>query len=351
MSTTHEDFTDLVSAVEVEFGIDTRRVTRLGGEVDLNLKVECADGSLFLIKATEIQGDSDTAWQGRILDHVAQCESRIPVPKVLRTHSGFQEISVQFNDAQYQVRVMTWLDGEVIGRAVGVDCELLGELGALAGLMFDCLQSADRTGVPTTHHWDVRNLREAVASCVDFVPDPINVGAVATILEKCEPVEPLLAKLPTGLVHQDLNDFNVLVAKDADGRLQVSGIIDFGDTLDSIRVAEVVVAGAYSMLRQPDPVAALAAVVAGFNSVVPLTKLERSVIFPLAAARLCLNACTWTKRTIVDPGPYGVSRMMYTWPAVQMLAPLDPAQVLERIEIACQGVGLTNDHQKNGQQR
>ena len=351
MSTTHEGLTDLVSAVEVEFGLDTRRVTRLGGEVDLNLKVECADGSLFLIKATEIQEDFDTSWQGRILDHVAQCDPRIPVPKVLRTHSGLQEISAQFNDSQYQVRVMTWLDGEVIGRAVGVDCELLGELGALAGSMFDCLQSADRTGVPKTHHWDVRNLREALASCVDFVPDLVNVGAVAKILEKCEPVEPLLARLPTGLVHQDLNDFNVLVADDAEGRLKVSGIIDFGDTLDSIRVAEVVVAGAYAMLRQPDPVAALAAVVAGFNSVVPLTDLERSVIFPLAAARLCLNACTWTKRTIVDPGPYGVSRMMYTWPTVEMLAPLDPAQVLERIEIACQGAGLTNDHQKNGQQR
>ena len=351
MSATHEDFTDLVSAVEVEFGLDTRRVTRLGGEVDLNLKVECADGSLFLIKATEIQEDFDTSWQGRILDHVAQWDSRIPVPKVLRTHSGLQEISAKFNDSQHQVRVMTWLDGEVIGRAVGVDCELLGELGALAGLMFDCLQSADRTGVPKTHHWDVRNLHEALASCVDFVPDPINVGAVATILEKCEPVEPLLAKLPTGLVHQDLNDFNVLVAEDAEGRLKVSGIIDFGDTLDSIRVAEVVVAGAYAMLRQPDPVGALAAVVAGFNSVVPLTDLERSVIFPLAAARLCLNACTWTQRSIIDPGPYGVSRMLYTWPAVQLLAPLDPAQVLERIEIACQGAGLTNDHKKNGQQR
>jgi Ser/Thr protein kinase RdoA (MazF antagonist) len=351
MSATHEDFTDLVSAVEVEFGLDTRRVTQLGGEVDLNLKVECADGSLFLIKATKIQRDFDTTWQGRILDHVAQCNSRIPVPKVLRTHSGLSDISVEVNAAKYQVRVMTWLDGEVIGRAEGVDCELLGELGALAGSMYECLQSADRTGVPKTHHWDVRILREAVTSCVDFVPDPIKGGAVATILEKCEPVEPLLAKLPAGLVHQDLNDFNVLVAEDAEGRLKVSGIIDFGDTLDSIRVAEVVVAGAYAMLRQPDPVGALAAVVAGFNSVVPLTDLERSVIFPLAAARLCLNACTWTKRTIVDPGPYGVSRMLYTWPAVQLLAPLDPAQVLERIEIACQGAGQTNDHQKNGQQR
>jgi Ser/Thr protein kinase RdoA (MazF antagonist) len=351
MSTTHEDFTDLVSAVEAEFGLDTRRVTRLGGEVDLNLKVECADGSLFLIKATQTHEDFDTSWQGRILDHVAQCDSRIPVPKVLRTHSGLQEITAQFNDSQYQVRVMTWLNGEVIGRAVGVDYEVLGELGALAGLMFDCLQSADRNGVPKTHHWDVRNLREAIASCVDFVPDPINVSAVATILEKCEPVELLLAKLPTGLVHQDLNDFNVLVAADAEGRLKISGIIDFGDTLDSIRVAEVVVAGAYAMLRQPDPVGALAAVVAGFNSVVPLTDRELSVIFPLAAARLCLNACTWTQRSISDPGPYGVSRMLYTWPAVQLLAPLDPAQALERIEIACQGAGLTNDHQKNGQQR
>ena len=351
MSATLEDFTELVLAVEAEFGLDSRHLTRLGGEVDLNLKVECADGSRFLIKATEIQEDCDTAWQGRILDHVAQCDSRIPIPKVLRTYSGCQEISVRFNDAQYQVRVMTWLDGEVIGRAVGVDCELLGELGALAGLMFDCLQSADRTGVPKTHHWDVRNIREAVTSCIDFVPDSVNVGAVETILQKCEPVEPLLAKLPKGLVHQDLNDFNVLVAEDAEGRMRVSGIIDFGDTLDSIRVAEVVVAGAYSMLRQQDPLGALAAVVAGFNSVVPLTDQERSVIFPLAAARLCLNACTWTQRSIIDPGPYGFSRMLYTWPTVQLVAPLDPAQALERIEIACQGVGQTNYHQKNGNSR
>jgi len=348
MSATNEDFTDLVAAVEAEFGIAARSVTRLGGEVDLNLKMECTDGSIFLIKATEIQGDSDTTWQGRILDHVAQCDSRIPVPKIVRTHSGLSEISVQFNDSNHQVRVMTWLDGEVIGRAEGVDYELLGELGTLAGLMFDCLQSADRTGVPKTHHWDVRNLREAVASCVDYVPDAINVSAVERILEKCEPVEPLLAKLPTGLVHQDLNDFNVLVAEDSEGRLKVSGIIDFGDTLDSIRVAEAVVAGAYAMLRQEDPVGALAAVVSGFNSVVPLTDLERSVIFPLAAARLCLNACTWTKRTIIEPGPYGESRMKYTWPAVQLVAPLDPVQALVRIELACQSAGRTSEMPVNG---
>ena len=346
MSATHEDFADLISRVEAEFGLVAGSVTRLGGEVDLNLKMECTDGSIFLIKATEIQGDSDTTWQGRILDHVAQCDSRIPIPKIVRTHSGLTEISVQASATRYQVRVMTWLDGEVIGRAEGVDFELLGELGALAGSMYECLQSADRTGVPKTHHWDVRNLREAVASCVDFVPDAINVSAVARILEKCEPVEPLLAKLPTGLVH-----FNVLVAEDDEGRLKVSGIIDFGDTLDSIRVAEVVVAGAYSMLRQEDPVGALAAVVAGFNSVVPLTDLERSVIFPLASARLCLNACTWTKRTIIEPGAYGESRMKYTWPAVQLVAPLDPAQALARIELACQSAGRTSEMSVNGQKR
>ena len=146
MSATHEDFADLISRVEAEFGLVAGSVTRLGGEVDLNLKMECTDGSIFLIKATEIQGDSDTTWQGRILDHVAQCDSRIPIPKIVRTHSGLTEISVQASATRYQVRVMTWLDGEVIGRAEGVDFELLGELGALAGSMYECLQSADRTG-------------------------------------------------------------------------------------------------------------------------------------------------------------------------------------------------------------
>ena len=346
MNNADEDFKDLISEVEIEFGITARDVTRLGGEVDFNVRVECTDGRVVLIKATEALPRTDIAWQGRLLDHLALNDSWIPVPRVLRTRSGQAEISAKFNVRELCVRVLTWLDGEAIGRADGVDFQLLSEVGTIAGRMFNCLQTADRTGVPITHHWDVRQSREAIGTCIDFIKDPMHLTAVEAILRKCEPVESHLPILPAGLVHQDLNDFNVLVAQGRNQRLQVTGIIDFSDTLDSVRVAEVIVAGAYAMLRQQDPVEALSALVAGFHSVVPLTELELAVIFPFASARLCVNACTWTQRTLIDPGPYGVSRMLHTWPAIQLVAPISSKEALARIEIACGSAGRADQRPK-----
>lgn len=331
----NDDFSALVSQVEAEFGLAARTVTKLGGEVDFNLRAECTDGRVHFIKCTVVQPGIDISWQWRLLEHLALHDARIPVPRVLRTLSGEPEITSTLCGSVVRVRVMTWLDGGVIGRADPVDFQLLSEVGSIAGCMFESLQSVDRSGIPTTHHWDVRQQREAIGWGIDFVKYPANLIAIESILKKCEPVEPYLARLPTGLVHQDLNDFNVLVDQGPDERLVVTGIIDFGDALDTVRVAEVVVAGAYAMLRQQDPLGALSAVVAGFNSVVPLTEMEIAVIFPLASARLCLNACTWTKRTAIDPRPYGVSRMLHTWPTIHLVAPLEAEQALSCINIAC----------------
>ena len=335
----HGDFSALISEVEVEFGVEVLKVAELGGEVDLNLRAQCTDGRALFIKCTRVQTGIDISWQWRLLEHMALHDARIPVPRVLRTLSGEPEITATHCGSVLQVRVMTWLDGGVIGRADRVDFQLLSEVGTIAGNMFNSLQSVDRSGIPTTHHWDVRHQRDAIGWGIDFVKDPANLIAIEAILKKCEPVEPYLARLPTGLVHQDLNDFNVLVDQSPDERFRVTGIIDFGDALDTVRVAEVVVAGAYAMLRQQDPLGALSAVVAGFNSVVPLTEMEIAVIFPLASARLCLNACTWTKRTAIDPRPYGVSRMLHTWPAIHFVAPLRAEQALSCIKIACKILG------------
>jgi len=138
-------------------------------------------------------------------------------------------------------------------------------------------------------------------------------------------------RLPVATVHQDLNDFNVLVTVQGTGEARIAGVLDFNDAVTTIRVAELAVAGAYAMLRKADPISAFCDVVAGYREVIDMTEEELDVVFPLAAARLCVNATTWTKRTSLQNHRYGEARKQATWPTVLQLAKADPAAVALRI--------------------
>ena len=156
-----------------------------------------------------------------------------------------------------------------------------------------------------------------------------------TLMELFDAAVVRIPSLPTGVVHHDLNDFNILAATDAEGALRISGVLDVNDALLTVRVAEVAIAAAYAMLRQEDPLRAVCSVVAGFHSVVALSEDELPVLFPFAAARLCVNATTWTQRTRQSPNPYGAQRMRYTWPTLHRLASIPPDLAEARIREAC----------------
>jgi len=158
---------------------------------------------------------------------------------------------------------------------------------------------------------------------------------VVELMHWYDTVQPRLERLPEGVVHQDLNDFNVLASPDENGEYRISGILDINDSLRTVRVAELAIAAAYAMLRRRDPLEAAASVVEGFHAVARLSDDEISVVFPLAAARLCVNATTWTRRTKESHHPYGEDRMRHTWPTLRTLVAVSPRDAEAKFRAAC----------------
>ena len=70
---------------------------------------------------------------------------------------------------------------------------------------------------------------------------------------------------------------------------EVSGLLDFGDMHHGLLVAEPAVAAAYALLGQEDPLAAAAAVVAGYHAAFPLEEEEIALLFALVGARLAVS--------------------------------------------------------------
>lgn len=316
------------------YGFTVEGQKRLGGEVDQNVWLQTDDGSQFLFKASVGEVNEALRWQETVLSHLERSAPDIPVPRLVLSLTGEGMLSLESGGSRFVVRLLSWLPGSMLAELDDVPLHLLAELGTVAARLTLSLAQLSATPVGS-HHWDIRRSRTAVDEALPFVSESADRRCVTRLMAEFDRMLPRLEKLPTGVVHQDLNDFNVLALPGPDGRMVISGVLDVNDSLYTVRVAELAIAVAYALLRQEDPLEAAAAVVAGFHATAPLTEEEVTVVFPLAAARLCVNATTWTRRTTESHHPYGRERMRHTWPALRKIAAISPAAAEQRLLSVC----------------
>ncbi|SEB57577.1 aminotransferase class III-fold pyridoxal phosphate-dependent enzyme [Streptomyces melanosporofaciens] len=326
----------LGEVLERHFDLICTAQEQLGGEVDQNVKVVDESGKPHFVRVTHTEPNSvDIAWQNSMLRHLAATVPELPVPHLVPTTTGGPQATLEYGGRPFVVRVMTWLPGRVMADIDEHPTHLLHELGAMAGRLSLGLSGMDEPAGLATHDWDMRRAQEVVDNSLAFVQDQADVAHVRRIMSWYGHISPLLKTLPHSVVHQDLNDANILADTDEDGVLHISGIVDVGDSMFSVRAAEVAIAAGYAMVRKDDPLVAAAEVVAGFHSVLPLTAQELSAVYPLAAARLCMNAVTWNRRIAESGSEYGRTRMMHTWPTIRRIAQTPPGFAEAAFRAAC----------------
>ena len=263
-------------------------IAELTSERDQNVRVDTADGS-FVLKVAHVAEDPQTLdLQQAALEHLRVVDSALGVPHVVPPGN------TQWND--HLVRAVTHLPG-VPYALVPANPELRRSLGSTVGRLSRALQGF---GHPGAHRPDfLWNLDHATAvlQWVDDIAEPEIKQLVQQAFRRHEQrVAPLLPRLRSAVVHQDVNDHNVLVHDGA-----VSGIIDFGDMLFARQVNELAVTLAYALLDTPDLVDAGRDVIGGYTAEFPLIDDELSVVWDLAATRLAMSITISSHRSRAFP--------------------------------------------------
>jgi Ser/Thr protein kinase RdoA (MazF antagonist) len=216
---------------------------------------------------------------------------------------------------------MTWVDGELMTAIGPASSTLLIDIGRVSAVLTHALK---KTRVPTglpRHKWMAEYGGISLRRALSNLPESFEVDILKEILSFHEKYDSKYQGLPRSTVHQDLNDHNLLVDKRFPDR--IAGVIDFNDTVTTIRVADVALAAAYGMLRQPDPVGSFLDVVRGYERSQQLTASERKVIFPISITRLCINWATWRVKELVEGKTvYGSARTRSTWPVIEHIVNL-----------------------------
>jgi 4-aminobutyrate aminotransferase-like enzyme/Ser/Thr protein kinase RdoA (MazF antagonist) len=229
--------------------------------------------------------------QAQAMLHLA--EYGVTCPQVVETKTG--ALTAEIDDGGHQVRLVTYLPGQPYGTIRRRSPKLLKDLGAHLGCLDRALASFEHPTMQRDFHWDLAKAPQVVAQHQALVADPEMRALVEQLAADFEQhTAPLLSGLRQSVIHNDANDYNVIVedGPGIDGRgQQVVGVIDFGDMLHSYTVAELAIAIAYAILEQPDPLATAAVLAAGYHQENPLHEDEIAALYGLISMRLCASAC------------------------------------------------------------
>ena len=300
----------------------------LVSERDRNFRMLEPDGRASMLKITNpVEEPAVTDFQTRALCHVALNDPDLPVPRMVPTSAGeLIAWDASGNDQCLRaVRLFTWLDGTLLGGRVlepaGLH-DLGGTLARLAQALAGFSHPADRHPLL----WDMQHA-VALRPLLTMIPDDTARGWVSRLIDRFETrVMPRLPGLPTGVIHNDLTGSNLLMHAD-DGQ-RVAGVLDFGDMVRAPLVQDLGVTGSYHLDREEgaDLFAPLAALLAGYEAVRPLSEPEAMVLFDLIATRLALRGLipAWRAALYPENRDYLMRNAGRAWQVMGRVAEMDP---------------------------
>jgi 4-aminobutyrate aminotransferase-like enzyme/Ser/Thr protein kinase RdoA (MazF antagonist)/murein DD-endopeptidase MepM/ murein hydrolase activator NlpD len=242
----------------------------LPSERDQNFLFRGKDGGLYTLKIANIDERREVLdLQNQAMRHVDN--GAAPIPSL--NGAAIEVFSEHF------VRAVRFIAGVPLAEFRPHNAILLRNVGRLLGEIDGKLASFHHPAARRDLYWDIRNAERIITEYKSLVRDERQRKIVEDVLKHWR-----LPDTRTSVIHNDANDYNVIV--DDEDRI---GLIDFGDMLETYTVCEPAIACAYAMLHKPDPIAAAVDVVRGYHEVNPLDEAEVAALFSTIRTRLAMS--------------------------------------------------------------
>lgn len=295
----------------------------LPSERDRNFAVAVDGQPRFVLKISN--ANEDPAFldlQHRAMERLAAAgvPCQLPVP----SRDGREVVDIGGPGAPSLARVLTWLPGRPLATIPPAERSdvLLGDLGRVMGRTASTLQGFNHPAAHRDFQWSAEQDLAVIAAHAGAVTSPERAALLAAWQVRLAPLADQFASLRHGVIHNDANDHNVLVADDGGS---ISGLLDLGDAVWSIVVNELAVAAAYAALGANDPLAVIEWVRAGFETALPLTDIEADVLLDLVALRLATSVSLSAHQSRLAPDdPYLTVSEAPAWALLERLAAIAP---------------------------
>ena len=329
------------NVLRTQWGIDAC-LTKLPGEYDLNFLAETSDGDGFVLKVMRPDCNPGlVALQIAALRHITERAPDLPFPAVIPALSGDQMVTHSGPTGEASILwVLERLPGRTFAEALPKSATLIHDLGRVIGTSDLALADFTDPGLTRDFKWDLMQAQWITPEIASIATGPRRVS-LERIVAEFDTIHPALQRLPSQAVHNDVNDYNILVNGALSQPHYISGLIDLGDICAAPRICNLAIAAAYLVLDAPDPEKRLTALVAGYHSANPLATAEIDLIWPLLQMRLAVSVVNSTLMAQDNPNdPYVVISQAPAWRFLEKTS-IDPKLLRARLRTAC-GLPVTD---------
>jgi len=281
----------------------------LPSERDQNFLLTTREGRKFVLKiANPAEERAVLELQNEALLHLGRREGPPLGPRLYLDQKG-RPVAEEKDDAGnvFALRLVSYIEGRPFAESRPHSPELLAGLGRFVGRLTKALAGFDHPAARRDFYWDLAKGPEVVRRWRELIGEPERRALVDKLLDMAEKAAGEgMAELPKSVIHNDANDYNVVVSlpdrrPETFGERRIAGIIDFGDMVHSMTLGDLAVACAYAMLGRDNPLAAAAAVAAGYHAEKPLDALELGLLFPLTILRLIMSVSICAHQSTLRP--------------------------------------------------
>ncbi|ENA1793969.1 aminotransferase class III-fold pyridoxal phosphate-dependent enzyme [Flavobacterium psychrophilum] len=257
----------------------------LNGYDELNYLLTDINNKQFILKVSdENQPFLFLDAQVKIIKHLSNSSISNNFQQFCINNQGDELTAVENEGKKYYLRILSFLEGDFWVDKLEKSNILYSQLGHFLGTMDKSLQDFSHTAMHRQYTWDISRASDANDRLKYIKNHEKRRIASYFLLQFDTEVLPKIHTLRHAYIHNDANDYNVLVDDNT-----VTGLIDFGDMVYTALINNLAIACTYAMLSHEDPLSAATLIVKGYHESYALTTQELDALYYLIAGRLCIS--------------------------------------------------------------
>ncbi|MGB1257583.1 MAG: phosphotransferase, partial [Thiolinea sp.] len=204
---------------------------QLDGEYDLNfLATGTGNQGDYILKVMRQGCAADFIdMQCRALAHISNKAADIPVPAVIPTQN--EELFTTVNNENGEPRLL-WLlakaEGQVYAHYKPHSPALIHNIGAELGRVDQALADFSHPELQRDIKWNLMQ-GDWIKQHLSIISHPQQQDILRGIIHDFLNAKPLLEGLPQQAIHNDVNDYNIIIKGSLTAPPQISALIDLGD--------------------------------------------------------------------------------------------------------------------------
>lgn len=265
------------------YGITDFGSEKLVGYISTNYRIDLKNGEKRIFKYYPDDSEFNLVLEeNRLIFHIKdQLNFDLSIPHANKNG----EYITKYPDGSFS-RLLNFVEGTFLAEAKLTE-KLLFQFGKRMAEMVMAMSSFKSDTIAARKlTWDLQQFLN-VWSKADFIENPKHKKWIDYYFQQFrDEVQPKIHTLRSQILHNDLNEWNVLI-EDED----ISGIIDYGDIAHSPIINEIAIALAYALLNKDNPLETAISILKGYHETFPILKEELELLPYLIPARLVTTFC------------------------------------------------------------